>query len=126
MKFLIDAQLPRRIAFKLKSLGYDAIHTLDLPNQNYSSDRQVMQRAILDGRIVVTKDDDFVQNYLLKGEPALLLIATGNIRNTELEQLLFLKPILRRTTTHALVAKATIFSGIRMMSALRSYRSCSK
>jgi predicted nuclease of predicted toxin-antitoxin system len=47
-----------------------------------------MQRAILDGRIVVTKDDDFVQNYLLKGEPALLLIATGNIRNTELEQLL--------------------------------------
>jgi predicted nuclease of predicted toxin-antitoxin system len=31
MKFIIDAQLPRRLARFLQGLGYDAIHTLDLP-----------------------------------------------------------------------------------------------
>lgn len=33
MKFLIDAQLPRRLAIFMQELGYDAIHTLDLPNK---------------------------------------------------------------------------------------------
>lgn len=31
MKFLIDAQLPRRLANVFKEAGYEAIHTLDLP-----------------------------------------------------------------------------------------------
>ncbi len=33
MKFIIDAQLPRRLAHFLQNLGYDAIHTLDLPQK---------------------------------------------------------------------------------------------
>jgi predicted nuclease of predicted toxin-antitoxin system len=38
---------------------------------------------------VVTKDDDFVQSHLIFGRPEkLLLVATGNIGNTELEILL--------------------------------------
>lgn len=41
-----------------------------------------------DGRIVVSKDDDFVQTFLLRGEPPLLMISTGNITNAELEKLL--------------------------------------
>ncbi len=40
-------------------------------------------------RIVVTKDDDFVQSHLLVGRPEKLsLVATGNIGNAELESLL--------------------------------------
>ena len=35
---------------------------------------------------VVTKDDDFVQAFLLTGEPSLLLISTGNIANNEIEK----------------------------------------
>lgn len=31
MKFLIDAQLPRRMALWLGETGHDAKHTLDLP-----------------------------------------------------------------------------------------------
>ncbi len=39
-------------------------------------------------RIVVTKDDDFEQSFLLSGQPPkLLLVATGNITNAELEAL---------------------------------------
>lgn len=88
MKFLIDAQLPRRLAGWLEQLGHDALHTLDLPLGNRTADSEVIARAIRDDRIVVTKDSDFVQNFILTGQPTLLLIATGNISNAELERLL--------------------------------------
>jgi predicted nuclease of predicted toxin-antitoxin system len=38
MKFLVDAQLPFRLARFLESAGYDTIHTKDLPNKNATSD----------------------------------------------------------------------------------------
>jgi len=38
MKFLIDAQLPRRLAHRLRQSGFEAIHTLDLPDGNRTSD----------------------------------------------------------------------------------------
>jgi len=34
MKFLVDAQLPRRLARWLQASGHDAIHTRDLPEGN--------------------------------------------------------------------------------------------
>jgi predicted nuclease of predicted toxin-antitoxin system len=100
MKFLIDAQLPRRFAGWLTEAGHDALHTLDMPQQNRTPDREIVSRAMQDGRVVVSKDDDFVQTFLLKGEPPLLLISTGNITNAELEKLL-------RTNLPAIVAAFT-------------------
>ena len=42
-----------------------------------------------DGRVVVTKDSDFVASHLLHGTPKkLLLVSTGNISNNELLQLM--------------------------------------
>jgi predicted nuclease of predicted toxin-antitoxin system len=32
MKFIVDAQLPRKLALWLQSQGFDALHTLDLPD----------------------------------------------------------------------------------------------
>jgi predicted nuclease of predicted toxin-antitoxin system len=87
VKFLVDAQLPRHFARWLNEAGHDALHTLDLPHKNATPDAEVIARAKQDGRIVVTKDDDFVQSHLLTGEPLLLLIATGNISNAKLENL---------------------------------------
>lgn len=89
MKVLVDAQLPRRLAGWLSGAGCDALHTLDLPDGNRSTDEQVMQRAELDGRVVVSKDADFVNSHLISGRPSkLLLVSTGNISNAELEKLL--------------------------------------
>lgn len=87
MKFLIDAQLPRRFAVWLTEAGHDALHTLDMPLKNQTPDQKVVARAVQDGRVVVSKDDDFVQAFLVNGEPPLLLISTGNITNIELEKL---------------------------------------
>jgi predicted nuclease of predicted toxin-antitoxin system len=88
MKFLIDAQLPRRMGSWLGSAGCDAVHTLDLPDGNRWTDKQVIEWADREQRAVVTKDADFVNSHLLDTKPArLLLISTGNISNRELEQL---------------------------------------
>lgn len=88
MKFLVDAQLPRRFASWLNEAGHDALHTLDLPKKNKTTDSELVARAMRDGRIVVSKDADFVQSFLVNGEPSLLLISTGNISNDELEKVL--------------------------------------
>jgi predicted nuclease of predicted toxin-antitoxin system len=88
MKFLIDAQLPRRFAVWLTEAGHDVLHTLDLPLKNRTPDNEIIARAMLDGRVVVSKDDDFVQTFLLTSEPSLLLISTGNIANIELEKMI--------------------------------------
>ena len=39
MKFLIDAQLPRKLAKTINDAGYRAIHTLLLPEANKTTDR---------------------------------------------------------------------------------------
>jgi predicted nuclease of predicted toxin-antitoxin system len=89
VKFLVDAHLPRRLVFRLRAVGYDAIHTLDLPNRNRTSDQDILAVAARESRIVVTKDADFVNSFILNHEPPkLLLISTGNITNAELEALL--------------------------------------
>jgi hypothetical protein len=42
MKFLIDAQLPRRLAHQLRAAGFETIHTLDLPQGNRTSDQALI------------------------------------------------------------------------------------
>lgn len=89
MRFLVDAQLPRRLAHRLRALGHDALHTLDLPDRNRTPDQQLNAMALREERVVITKDSDFVNSFLLRGEPdRLLMISTGNITNTDLEELL--------------------------------------
>jgi predicted nuclease of predicted toxin-antitoxin system len=88
VKFLIDAQLPLRLARWLNEHQHDARHTLELSLGNRTSDDEVVACALREERIVVTKDSDFVQTFLLTGQPPLLFVSTGNIANSELEMLL--------------------------------------
>lgn len=60
MKFLIDAQLPRRFCSWLAAAGHDATHTLDLPQRNRTTDSEILDLAEQENRIVVTKDDDSI------------------------------------------------------------------
>lgn len=85
MKFLIDAQLPLWLVRQLREQGIDAIHTLDLPSGNRTSDADVCAVAESEERIVMTKDADFVHSFVVhRRSPRLLLISTGNISNNEL------------------------------------------
>lgn len=88
MKFLVDAQLPRQLVSRLREAGHEAIHTLDLPSGNRTPDSLINELSLDDEYVVVTKDADFVNSFLLYQKPyKLLLVSTGNIRNTELESL---------------------------------------
>ena len=88
MKFLVDAHLPRRLAFRLRDAGHDALHTLDLPRQNRTDDNEIHEISRREQRVVVTKDSDFVNSFLAVQSPyKLLLISTGNITNAELDAL---------------------------------------
>jgi predicted nuclease of predicted toxin-antitoxin system len=85
VKFLVDAQLPPRLADALVAAGHDAVHTLDLPAGNRSTDRTVSEAADADDRVLVTKDGDFRDRHRLRRSPRrLLIVTTGNIGNDEL------------------------------------------
>ncbi len=85
MKFIVDAQLPRRLAQELAGHGHHSLHSLDLPLGNRSPDEDISAVAVESKLIVVTKDADFVTSFLLRGvPPKLLLVSTGNISNDEL------------------------------------------
>lgn len=90
MKYVIDAELPRQlIPLFIALIGCDTIHTRSLPKGNRTSDTSIATYADRDGRIVVTKDADFVHSHLLIQQPQrLFVIATGNITNSELFALL--------------------------------------
>lgn len=64
------------------------MHTRDLPQQNATSDMEINVISMQQERIVITKDADFVNSFLTIKQPyKLLLITTGNIKNSELEAL---------------------------------------
>lgn len=80
MKFLVDAQLSVRLARFLQGAGYDTIHTRNLPLGNATPDSDVNALSIQESRIVITKDSDFFDSFLICQELyKLLLVTTGNI-----------------------------------------------
>jgi predicted nuclease of predicted toxin-antitoxin system len=85
MKFLVDAQLPVKLAQLLRHKGYNTIHTKELPEQNKTSDEEINRLSIEQHRVVITKDLDFVESFILVQRPyKLLLVTTGNIKNQDL------------------------------------------
>lgn len=48
-------------------------------------DVEIRKIAIQENRIIITKDNDFLDSYLVKGSsPKVLLIQIGNIKNNDL------------------------------------------
>jgi predicted nuclease of predicted toxin-antitoxin system len=58
VKFLVTRS-SRRGWRALVAGGHDAVHTLDLPDGNRSTDRAVAEAADAEDRVLVTKDGDF-------------------------------------------------------------------
>lgn len=45
MRFLVDAQLPWRFTLWLSEAGHNALHTLDLPRKNWTTDAEIVART---------------------------------------------------------------------------------
>lgn len=46
MKFLVDAQLPKRLSDFLVTKGFDSIHTLQLDNRNATQDSEIITSSV--------------------------------------------------------------------------------
>lgn len=89
IRFIVDAQLPRRLAYALRDAGYDALHTLDLTAANRTADESINALSLRESRVVISKDSDFRDSLLLYGRPyKLLLVSTGNCANAALLDLI--------------------------------------
>jgi predicted nuclease of predicted toxin-antitoxin system len=106
VKFLVDAQLPFRLCELLAAAGHDCVHTTQLPDGNRSADVTLIQLAVAEGRVLVSKDADFYYAYLTRRESfRLLLVRTGNLRAAALIDLFgrHLEEILQALSSHSLV-----------------------
>ncbi len=87
MKFLLDAQLPPSLKQLFTDKGYDCIHTIDLEQGNDTSDKIINKISVAEQRILVTKDNDFYDSFIVKNEPyKLILVKLGNSSKKELIQ----------------------------------------
>jgi len=88
MKFIVDAQLPVKLKYWLIENGYEAIHTNDFSKKHLTTDAEIIEKATKENYIIISKDSDFYESYLIKGVPKRILFVTlGNVTNTELLKL---------------------------------------
>ena len=81
MKFLIDNQLPVRLAQHLRQHGHDAVHVLDLGIDEVS-DIELWNLARREDMVLVSKDEDFVFLANRTGDDGKLVwVRLGNCRN---------------------------------------------
>ena len=85
MKFLIDEQLPYLLADWLQDKGHDAVHVTSLLTNERIPDGYICERSMVEERVVITKDTDFFNTYLIKQQPyKLIYVTTGNLKNRQL------------------------------------------
>lgn len=81
MNFLIDAQLPPALARWIVTQGHQATHVFDIGLQA-ADDPVVWDRARLEDTVIISKDEDFVDHWLLSDQPvSLVWIRKGNCSN---------------------------------------------
>lgn len=88
MKFLVDVNLPPRLARWLSSRGHEAMHLADLDLLT-ATDTGIRDRGKNQEEIIVSKDNDFYDRSLIFGAPPQVFhIAVGNCSNARLFDLL--------------------------------------
>jgi predicted nuclease of predicted toxin-antitoxin system len=83
VRFLIDQQLPRRLARWIESQGHEAAHVRELGMEN-ASDADIWRTAIARRAAIVTKDEDFSIVARVAEGPQVVWIRLGNCGNDHL------------------------------------------
>lgn len=89
MKLLLDQGLPRGAAEQLRAIGIDTIHTGEIGYAR-AEDSVIIERARVEGRIVVTLDADFHNLLAFSGasEPSVIRIRIEGLKADALTRLL--------------------------------------
>ncbi len=84
MNFLIDAQLPPALARWIASQDHQATHVFEL-GLHTSDDPVIWERALSKHAVIISKDEDFVDRWILSDQPVpLVWIRKGNCSNQAL------------------------------------------
>ena len=84
MKFLVDAQLPPALAHWLSEAGYDAQAVREVGLRD-AEDGAIWRYAQDQGRVIVTKDEDFAQRAQSgTAGPVIVWLRVGNTSNAAL------------------------------------------
>ncbi|MEL6534596.1 MAG: DUF5615 family PIN-like protein [Bacteroidota bacterium] len=85
MKFLCDVHIPIRISKRLEDLGYPTTHANRILQKWNTPDEDLARFADENNCILISKDQDFKQSYLVNQTPKRLLkVNTGNLPNQAL------------------------------------------
>jgi predicted nuclease of predicted toxin-antitoxin system len=89
MKVLLDMPVSPSLVGLLHSHGHEAIHASDIGMER-ASDREILDVARRDSRIVITADLDFPRILALSSaeRPGLVLFRGGNYSDTEMRDLI--------------------------------------
>ena len=69
MKFLCDVHISYKIVKHLINLGFDAIHVNDILNKSETKDSAICEYQDINDYVVITKDSDFRNSFLVKQTP---------------------------------------------------------
>ena len=84
MNFLVDSQLPPALARWISAQGHHAIHVAEL-GLEADDDSVIWKHARKEKTIIVSKDEDFADRWLLNDDGiALVWIRKGNCSNRAL------------------------------------------
>lgn len=83
MKFLIDQQLPRRLADFVRARGHEAVHVLEMSLEG-AEDRAIWSAACDLGAAIISKDEDFSLIAPVAGRPQVVWVRLGNCSNAYL------------------------------------------
>lgn len=87
----MDAQWPPSLARWITSQGHHATHVFDIGFET-ADDPVIWERAKSDSAIIISKDEDFVDHWLLSDKPVRLIwIRKGNCSNRAL--MMWIEPL---------------------------------
>ena len=85
MKFLCDVHIPYKLVHYFNKNHLEAIHINDILDKWFTSDEKISSFADSNKYVLITKDTDFKNTFLLQRKPQrLILIALGNISTSRL------------------------------------------
>lgn len=89
MKFLCDVHISLKVSKLIEELGYGCEHVNNILDKWHTKDSDITHYTDSNSLILITKDQDFRNSFLLSRKPKRLIkINLGNISNSELMQII--------------------------------------
>lgn len=85
MRFLCDVHISLRISKRIEELGFVSQHVNHILDRWHTRDNLIAEFADTNDLILITKDQDFRNSFLVSGKPKKLIkVNLGNVSNADL------------------------------------------